>query len=101
MLHGTRDAIVPIALGRRLFASVNESARASFVEVPGAGHEDVFEHETARGALRELWAHLKGHDRTGDSLGARATANALAVSWVEAAGRGIEQWGAGAALLGP
>ncbi|MBW3539758.1 MAG: alpha/beta hydrolase [Planctomycetes bacterium] len=44
MLHGTQDTIVPLALGRRLFAlAPPESAGVPkrFIELPGAGHNDV------------------------------------------------------------
>ena len=44
-LHGTRDAIVPIAFGRRLFAAAPERSASGvakrFVELAGAGHNDV------------------------------------------------------------
>jgi fermentation-respiration switch protein FrsA (DUF1100 family) len=36
--HGDRDDIVPLALGKRLFAAANEPKR--FVLVPGGGHND-------------------------------------------------------------
>jgi len=40
--HGDRDAIVPYAIGERLFAAAREPKR--FVPVPGAGHNDIFGH---------------------------------------------------------
>ncbi len=39
--HGDRDAVVPYALGERLFESAREPKR--FLRVRGAGHNDVFE----------------------------------------------------------
>lgn len=39
MLHGTDDEIIPIAHGRRLFDRASEPKR--FVEVEGAGHNDL------------------------------------------------------------
>lgn len=39
MLHGADDDIVPIALARRLFDRANEPKR--FVEIAGAGHNDL------------------------------------------------------------
>jgi fermentation-respiration switch protein FrsA (DUF1100 family) len=36
--HGDRDDIVPLALGKQLFAAANEPKR--FVLVPGGGHND-------------------------------------------------------------
>ena len=41
-LHGDRDTIVPYALGEQLFALAREPKR--FLRVPGAGHNDIFEH---------------------------------------------------------
>jgi fermentation-respiration switch protein FrsA (DUF1100 family) len=41
--HGDRDEIVPYELGERLFAAAREPKR--FLRVPGAGHNDVFDHE--------------------------------------------------------
>jgi hypothetical protein len=37
-LHGDRDSIIPIALGRELSASIREPKR--FVVIPGADHND-------------------------------------------------------------
>jgi len=39
LLHGERDAVVPIALGERLYALINAPKR--FVRFPGAGHNDL------------------------------------------------------------
>jgi uncharacterized protein len=39
VLHGERDAVVPIALGERLYALINAPKR--FVRFPGAGHNDL------------------------------------------------------------
>lgn len=39
ILHGDRDDIIDIALGRELFAAANEPK--TFWEVPGAGHNDL------------------------------------------------------------
>lgn len=39
ILHGERDRIVPIRLGRRLFAAANEPKEAMFM--PEAGHNDL------------------------------------------------------------
>jgi uncharacterized protein len=41
-IHGDRDEVVPYELGERLFAAANEPKR--FVRVPGATHNDVFDH---------------------------------------------------------
>jgi len=39
VLHGERDAVVPITLGERLYALINAPKR--FVRFPGAGHNDL------------------------------------------------------------
>jgi len=41
VLHGTRDEVVPFELGRALSSRFPQ---ARFVEVPGAGHNDLWEH---------------------------------------------------------
>jgi fermentation-respiration switch protein FrsA (DUF1100 family) len=40
--HGDQDEVVPYALGEALFAAAAEPKR--FVQIPGAHHNDVFEH---------------------------------------------------------
>ncbi len=39
-LHGERDSIIPISLGRKLFEAANEPK--TFYVVPGADHNDIF-----------------------------------------------------------
>jgi uncharacterized protein len=54
MLHGERDAVVPIALGERLYAII--AAPKRFVRFAGAGHNDLAMHgaiETAKQFLQE------------------------------------------------
>ncbi len=41
VIHGSRDAIIPIELGRRLFDAAPEPKQ--FWAVPGAGHNDIVE----------------------------------------------------------
>ena len=41
VLHGSRDEVVPFALGRAL---VEKFPHARLVEVPGAGHNDLWDH---------------------------------------------------------
>ena len=75
--HGDRDEIIPLKLGRRLFEAAPEPKW--FVEVPGAGHNDLV--ETAGSAYRERLyefvrpsaitvpeRHPMRCDRTGDSV---------------------------------
>ena len=38
LIHGTRDEVVPVAMGRRLFAARPD---ARWVELPGASHNEV------------------------------------------------------------
>ena len=46
IIHGEKDALIPISMGHRLSESVPD--RTEFHSVPGAGHHSVF------GAAREL-----------------------------------------------
>ena len=46
VVHGDRDTIIPVELGRRLYAALPEPKR--WVEVRGAGHNDLL-------ARRETW----------------------------------------------
>ena len=48
-IHGDQDEVVPFDLGERLFAAANEPKR--FVRVPGATHNDVFDHPVV---IREI-----------------------------------------------
>ncbi len=64
MLHGTRDTIVPVTLGRKLFElapakSANDIAK-TFVELPRADHNDVLDADPAefRDGLRKFLAGL-------------------------------------------
>jgi len=41
MAHGTSDQVIPIESGRRLFAALPASLEKQWVEVPGAGHDNV------------------------------------------------------------
>ena len=50
VLHGSADAIVPPGQGRQLYATAREPK--TFVEVPGAGHEDI-------GEYPEFWKGLR------------------------------------------
>jgi fermentation-respiration switch protein FrsA (DUF1100 family) len=44
MSHGTADTLVPIALGRKLFAAVNSPHRR-FFEIQNGGHNDAEPHD--------------------------------------------------------
>ncbi len=57
MIHGTGDEIIPLAQGRRLHDALSSSAPACrFVEVPGAGHNDLLSRPVV---WRELGAFLE------------------------------------------
>jgi len=66
MLHGTRDRIVPLKLGRRLFAALPPQSQSRgdhrFVELPSAGHNDVLatSEPEVRGALNDLMESIWG-----------------------------------------
>ena len=49
MVHGERDRIVPVRLGRKLFAAANDPKEA--VYLPDAGHDDLPAHGSARLAI--------------------------------------------------
>jgi hypothetical protein len=55
--HGDRDEIIPLKLGRRLFETAPEPKH--FIEIPGAGHNDLV--ETAGSAYRERLHEFYGH----------------------------------------
>jgi hypothetical protein len=57
VLHGDRDGVIPIALGRRLFAAAPEPKR--FVELPGVDHVSVLE----QGGLGAVRAFLDAVER--------------------------------------
>jgi fermentation-respiration switch protein FrsA (DUF1100 family) len=59
ILHGDRDAVVPFALGRRLFEAAVEPKR--FVPLRGVGHSEVLE----RGGLAPMLEFLVGIERGG------------------------------------
>jgi fermentation-respiration switch protein FrsA (DUF1100 family) len=40
VMHGSHDEILPLSLGRRVFAAANDPKE--FYEIPGAGHNDTF-----------------------------------------------------------
>lgn len=53
VLHGDRDALIPMAQGRQLFAAA-PSQDKQFVAVRGAGHNDLWRSDT----LPRLWAFI-------------------------------------------
>jgi fermentation-respiration switch protein FrsA (DUF1100 family) len=52
IVHGERDAVVPVAQARRLLAAASEPKRGVFL--PGAGHNDLFENGAAEIELEFL-----------------------------------------------
>jgi fermentation-respiration switch protein FrsA (DUF1100 family) len=57
LFHGDRDEIIPLKLGRSLFDAAAEPKY--FVEIPGAGHNDLV--ETAGSSYRESLHEFYGH----------------------------------------
>ena len=55
--HGDRDEIIPLRLGRSLFEAAPEPKY--FIEIPGAGHNDLV--ETSGSAYRERLHEFYGH----------------------------------------
>jgi fermentation-respiration switch protein FrsA (DUF1100 family) len=49
ILHGARDAVVPVDLGRRLFDAANEPK--ALREFPAAGHVDLYDHGAERAVI--------------------------------------------------
>lgn len=64
VIHGTRDAIIPVEQGRRLAEAL---PRARFLEIATAGHNDLLAHGAAWDALGELLASLQPPRQTGQS----------------------------------
>ncbi|MGH7200459.1 MAG: alpha/beta hydrolase [Planctomycetaceae bacterium] len=64
--HGDADRIVPIELGRRLYAAAPEKSSTGiekrFVELPGIGHNDfLYARPDVRTALDEFFAELRSN----------------------------------------
>lgn len=59
IIHGTRDEVVPFAMGERLYAAASEPKR--FLRVEGAGHNDVLlvAGERYLAAIRELLENMQ------------------------------------------
>jgi uncharacterized protein len=57
VLHGARDAIIPIALGEKLYALI--PGRKQFARFPDAGHNDLEDHGASRVAA-EFLANVLG-----------------------------------------
>ncbi len=66
IVHGERDRIVPVDLGRRLLAAAAEPKEGVFL--PEAGHNDTFEHGSiaiAMDFLNRLYVGAAGSETTG------------------------------------
>ncbi len=64
ILHGARDRVVPVALGRALFAAAREPKRLEIF--PRAGHSDLFDHgalDVVRDFLEERASADSARDR--------------------------------------
>ncbi|WP_137700172.1 alpha/beta hydrolase [Marimonas lutisalis] len=58
VLHGDRDAVIPISQGRQLFAAAPARIK-TFLTVPGGGHTDLWRSDT----LPVMWRFIDRHDR--------------------------------------
>ena len=59
ILHGERDAVIPVAMGRELFRLANEPKR--LVTFPNGGHSDLY--LNGNGALEAMQAWIRAFDR--------------------------------------
>jgi hypothetical protein len=59
ILHGERDAVIPVAMGRELFRRANEPKR--LVTFPGGGHSDLY--LNGNGALEAMREWLRKLER--------------------------------------
>jgi pimeloyl-ACP methyl ester carboxylesterase len=57
--HGTDDTVAPLAAGRRLFEALPEATTKQWIEVPDAGHHNVF--VTSYPIYSEIAAWLMAH----------------------------------------
>ena len=105
LLHGTRDYIIPMRVGKKLLGGFDSSMRPKWIEVAGAGHENIFEYEQARAALRDLWTSVRTAPpgRRGAQSGDAQSVSAFETigSWLAAASRGVEELGPAVAVLPP
>lgn len=60
LVHGERDFVIPIRFGRRLFAAAVDPKQA--VYIPGAGHNDLYDH-----GMAELVLAFLGELQTADN----------------------------------
>lgn len=67
ILHGTRDDLIPIEMGRQIFAAT-PSREKEFLAIQGAGHTDLWRPETQR----QIWRFIsKATPSTSDSRKSR------------------------------
>ena len=52
IIHGSKDGIVPISMARNLFDRL-DTDKKSFIEVEGAGHNDIYDFKQAISAINE------------------------------------------------
>ncbi|WP_050531921.1 alpha/beta hydrolase [Pseudaestuariivita atlantica] len=58
VVHGTADAVVPVAMGREVFGAA-ASRDKDFMAVPGAGHLNVWQ----RDVTRRIWRFVEAYGR--------------------------------------
>ena len=65
--HGTADEIIPFEQGRKLFDTAAETAkngiRKRFLQVPGAGHNDIYQigRQEIAEAIRQLLSEVQNN----------------------------------------
>jgi pimeloyl-ACP methyl ester carboxylesterase len=69
--HGARDPIIPVGLGRQLFAALAGPKR--WLEIPAAGHNDLLGHAEVWQAIGALLAQVSGRDATAAAPGGNAS----------------------------
>lgn len=58
LIHGSKDEIIPLALGEALFQKIPVASK-KFVAVPGAGHNDLYEFERTFQAIFNFLGPLR------------------------------------------
>ncbi|MDP3735717.1 MAG: alpha/beta hydrolase [bacterium] len=53
IIHGSKDTVIPIALGRKLFDAAS-AARGEFVEIENAGHNDIYDNHTTEERMEKF-----------------------------------------------
>lgn len=57
IVHGDQDEVIPIELGKKLFAAANEPKQ--FISIPGGKHGDLYRHDAGRKIVSWLDSRVK------------------------------------------